>query len=222
METLQNAIKSHYTQKKGTETERVKTRVDELREITLAAYKVLDGIAAEEKELAEKYRAEKVTGKVKDETQSKLNARLRELKADLRTKLNDLQNIYNIEVDAWAALDGSKLTDDVKLLSGAVTLTGDELTALSTKHRDNATMQRALREYASKNNLAFDAAAPLPAQKKEAFNNLVQAALKSTDDGLLHRAYIEMDDKFNELAGSVLHDHGEYVPPQDDSGENDV
>lgn len=54
---------------------------------------------------------------------------------------------------AWGKLDGSKLTDDIKLLdSGLVDV--EAFNGLKEKYQDNATMLSALRKYADKQNAA--------------------------------------------------------------------
>lgn len=46
-------------------------------------------------------------------------------------------------------------TEDLKLLQGYLTLSEKEIQALGEKHIDNPIMQRALKEYAAKNDLHF-------------------------------------------------------------------
>lgn len=55
-----------------------------------------------------------------------------------------------IETQRANALDGSKLTDDYKLLQLPTQLTADELNALCCKNKDDYIFCRACREYAEK------------------------------------------------------------------------
>ena len=219
MPELLIALKERYSPKitKHDETGRMKTRAEEARTVALVYYQLADVIEDQERELRENYRSEKVTGKVRDERQSELNARKRELKQELDEKLEELRTTYDAEVDAWAALDGEKITDDAKLFDGHFKLTDDDLTALSTKHRDNIVMQRMIRNYANSNNLAFDAATPLPEQKKQYFWTLLDDVRKSaTDEGRLARGFIQDDKQFNSLYGKALGYHGERVEALED------
>ena len=53
--------------------------------------------------------------------------------------------------EAWGTLDGSKLTDDIKLLDAGL-VDREAFNGLKTRYKDNATMLSALRKYGEKKN----------------------------------------------------------------------
>ena len=66
------------------------------------------------------------------------------------------------EADEWGRMDGSRITDDVKLLDSGI-ITADQFAQLAEKYQDNGTMCQALRKYAERHN------EQLRAQSREAF-----------------------------------------------------
>ena len=52
------------------------------------------------------------------------------------------------DVKAWAQLKGEDLTDDYKLLKSTIDLSQDDLSELVNRYKDNATMLRAIADYA--------------------------------------------------------------------------
>ena len=188
---------------------------EKARGVALDYYKKLDALNAQIKGIEEKYKAERITRKVKEEQVSAVNAKIKELSDNMLADLNRLQSEHDAAVDTWAAPAGDKVHSDIKLLEGAFALTEDELTGLSKKHRENATMQRAIRSYANKNQIHYDSSTPLPEQKKEAFASLCVAIRRSTkDEYRFHRAFIEDDKQFANVIGIRSADHGEFVPPK--------
>ena len=217
--SLTQALGERYTPKssKLNETERMRSRAEEARTIALVYYQLVGIVEDQERELRENYRQEKITGKMRDQRQLELTVRKRALKEELDEKLAELKSTYDAEVDTWSELSGAKLTDDIKLLDNHFLLNDSELTSLSAKHRDNVTMQRAIRGYATRNNLCFTAATPLPEMKKQYFWTLLDDILKSSvDEGRLARGFIQDDRQFNSLYGKALNTHGELVEPPED------
>lgn len=99
----------------------------------------------------------------KDYSQSYLDSKAKDFQAreivikDMTLeKVQALKEEFFQAVDAWETPRGEMLdTEDLKLLQGYLTLSEKEVQALGEKHKDNAIMLRALKEYAVKNDLHF-------------------------------------------------------------------
>lgn len=66
------------------------------------------------------------------------------------------------EVEAWERMDGSKLTDDIRLMDAGLVDHG-EFNRLKVKYRDNSTMLAALKQYGDKQNATAIKDGGLPA-----------------------------------------------------------
>ena len=90
------------------------------------------------------------------ESLTKISRSKQDLKSATQIKYNDYSKELNNDINKWATPKGSDLDEeDLKLLSGYITLTQDEVTALGVKHQAKNTMIRAIKEYANKNEMYF-------------------------------------------------------------------
>lgn len=127
--------------------------------------------AAEE----EKFKSDITTQTYRNQRISEIQKEFQDAQVAAVQSITEIQQNFNTRVNIWATPAGSKLDMDLELLKGSITLTQDELAALIEKHKDNAIMQRAFKEYANKAGftviLTHDAA-----HKKEEFQRVVIAA----------------------------------------------
>lgn len=90
-----------------------------------------------------------------DEAAEKENSRLQKNLATARSTAEAaIKEAYGEGVYAaeqWGKLDGSKLTDDIKLLDAGL-VDVNEFEKLKSRHRDNATMLMALKKFGEKQN----------------------------------------------------------------------
>lgn len=127
--------------------------------------------AAEE----EKFKSDIITQTYRNQRMAEIQKEFQDAQVEAVHAVAATQQKFNARVDIWATPAGSKLDVDLELLKGSITLTQDELVALIEKHKGNAIMQRAFKDYASKAGfsviLTHDAA-----HKKEEFQRVVIAA----------------------------------------------
>ena len=97
-----------------------------------------------------------------------IDAKLSQLYADTWRKLQDAQAAGIAQAERWGELDGTKITDDVKLLGGHFELKKAQVEALVEKYRGNGTMAQAIGKYAREHNMGF-LNVPSVAGKKEAW-----------------------------------------------------
>jgi hypothetical protein len=72
----------------------------------------------------------------------------------------------NTELGLWD-LDGTMITDDMRLLDGSIKLTADDIRALLEKYRHNLTMCRAIENYVVENEIDMDVPEEEPAPEEE-------------------------------------------------------
>lgn len=71
-------------------------------------------------------------------------------------KVEKVKEEFYQAVDDWSTPKGEQLNnDDIKLLAGYITLSEYELEQLGNKYQSNLVMQRAIKEYAEKNNIYY-------------------------------------------------------------------
>ena len=185
---------------------------EKARKLALDFYQSNDALKQQEATYREQLNAKRITREVHAEHMSEIRGKRDALLKSASAGLDTLKGEYTAAVNTWAALDGSKVHDDIKLLDGHFTLTDAELTALSEKHKTNITMQRAISSYAHKNNLTYLSATPTPEKKIKAFESLcdtIQSSFRDSDSDFLTIAYIKDDEQFPALTGTNLLDHGE-------------
>jgi len=169
-----------------------------------------DALRQQETQLHEQVNGKRITPTVFHENISEIQKKRAAMQRDLSDNLDGLQAEYSMAVTAWGALDGSKITDDLKLLTDSFKLTEDDLTALSEKHKGNVTMQRIIHEYASKHDIFYTPSTPAPVRKIAAFAALCdnfRSASRDTDNPFT-RKFVE-----DYTAPEALMDHGECPEP---------
>lgn len=123
---------------------------------------------------------------------TEINRAKQQLRSNTESKYNDYTKDLNGAITNWSLPKGSDIDDDIKLLNGSINLTQDEITALGVKHSKNNTMSRAIREYATKNELYFGVTTGdesmrksqqnIDSHFKRAMNNLDSYSLKVLQD----------------------------------------
>lgn len=94
-------------------------------------------------------------GKIVEQDHIKAAAELRQRKAaavaDANIAIEGIRREHEAAVNAWDALDGSKIDEgDAKLLQLCDKMTVQQFQQLCTKHRENATMLKLLADYAER------------------------------------------------------------------------
>lgn len=84
---------------------------------------------------------------------AELNKDIERATAEAEQKANAICDEYTAQLEAEDVLDGSQLTDDVRLLSCGITLTEKDISALLEKNKNNATMIQVLSRYANEHGL---------------------------------------------------------------------
>lgn len=127
-------------------------------------YKALyDAAEARVKQITEDYGEE--AGKREQERQDK---KLQTARAAAQAAISEAYKEGTRTAREWGAMDGSKLTDDVKLLDGNLVSPAD-FEELKKKHSGNAMMLKALRQYGEKQNAAAVKEAEEKGDKMAAF-----------------------------------------------------
>ena len=110
----------------------------------------------------------------------KLEQERQQILSSAEMALNELAETYKDDVVGQDALEGSRLTDDAKLLTGAFNLTAADLEAMydrATADR-NRTMQRLVFEYVQNHQVkGFGRAYYTEKDRREAADKLLQYAL---------------------------------------------
>jgi len=86
-------------------------------------------------------------------------------------------------IKAWGVPSGENLPD-AAVLSGAITLTADDLTALEQKHLGNETWARMLKDYARKHNLQWMRRSPSCELKIKAMEEAAKYFSDFREDGM--------------------------------------
>lgn len=117
-------------------------------------YKDLQTAAAERvKSITDTYGQE--AGKREQDRQDK---QLKQARATAEKAIREAGSEGLAAAERWGRLDGSRLTDDIKLLDAGL-VSAAEFEKLKSRHADNATMLEALRKYGEKQNAAAAAEA---------------------------------------------------------------
>ena len=141
---------------------------------TLAAGRAIynaDGIAAEEK---------------------RLGAELAKARADAEARIDAVYQEASAEASAWGRLDGSRLTDDVKLLEGQG-VTPAQFKELVERYQDNFTMLDQLKKYGERMNETEVKAAREAGKRDEMFvgsydvHNIPDASVKMGEAAYMRR-----------------------------------
>lgn len=108
----------------------------------------MDGLDAQEKELQEQVRQERITGRVAAEKRQELEGKRAAAITAAQGEINRLHKEHDAAVDAWNALDGSKLHPDAELLKLDLPMNRTQFQQLVNKHKDNSLRLQLLAAYA--------------------------------------------------------------------------
>ena len=126
------------------------TYLSQMRDALSSYYTSAQALMAKKEKNSETYQAEMAR-----EQNQGIDAKLSQLYADTWKKLQDAQAAGIAQAERWGELDGTKITDDVKLLGGHFELKKAQVEALVAKYKGNGTMMEAIGKYAREHNMAF-------------------------------------------------------------------
>ena len=126
------------------------TNLVEMRNALSGYYTSAQALMDQKQKNSETYQAE-----VAEEKNRGIDAKLSQLYADTWKKLQDAQAAGIAQAEKWGELDGSKITDDIKLLGGHFELKKAQVEALVAKYRGNGTMMEAIGKYACEHEMDF-------------------------------------------------------------------
>lgn len=153
------------------------TNLVEMRNALSGYYTSAQALMAQKQKNSETYQAE-----VAEEQNRGIDSKLSQLYADTWKKLQDAQAAGIVQAEKWGELDGSKITDDMKLLSGAFPLAEADVVGLIEKYRDNYTMLAALDKYAAEHGFAQNRAQiRTPENRKAAWSKVHAGAITLLD-----------------------------------------
>ena len=130
------------------------------------------------------------------------NRAIEERKAAANKQIKALADDYISELNEANELRGEDLTDDAKLLTAGVKLTGRELEKLFDRYGDNPTMQQIVHRYADENNIKLNRAvkfknSPL-IEAVSCTPAICEAVIKWADDASVYSELMPQLDGFKE------------------------
>lgn len=158
-----------------------------IHDIVDAALAVIDGTISERKQLDQKMKDGIITQKHYGETVAELQRRRDRAICDANLEIEAIRQQHEKAVNAWNALDGSKIDhDDAKLLQLCDRMTSQQFQQLCTKHSSNSTMLKLLADYADRHaDLGLTADRPIDAKTRltnfDTFCAAASRAVKSPD-----------------------------------------
>lgn len=102
------------------------------------------------KELEKQFHSERITGKVFAERRKEIEDQRAAAIAAAQGEINRLHQEHDAAVDKWSMPDGSKLTDDAKLLAADFPMNQAQFQMFCDKYRDNSVMLTLLAQYADR------------------------------------------------------------------------
>lgn len=153
------------------------TYLAQMRDALSSYYTSAQRLMEQKQKNSETYQAE-----VAEEQNQGIDAKLSQLYADTWKALQDAQAAGIAQAEKWGELDGTKITDDLRLLGGHFELKKPQVEALIERYRDNGTMSQAIAKYAKDHNMEY-LNVPNVAGKKEAWGRVLDFA-----KGLLDQA----------------------------------
>lgn len=126
------------------------TYLAQMRDALSSYYTGAQALMAQKQKNAETYQAE-----VAEEQNWGIDSKLSQLYADTWKKLQAAQAAGVAQAETWGELDGSKVTDDIKLLGGHFELKKPQVEALVERYRNNGTMMEAIAKYAREHGMDF-------------------------------------------------------------------
>jgi hypothetical protein len=150
--------------------------LNKLTKITRAYIEATDEANEKLEQLKADFNNKRITSSVWTEKAEAIRESLNIKKVEAIEEIKALKKLYADEIQEWETPRGEDIDqEDIKLLTGIVTLTENEVMALKEKHRDNPLMNRALREYATKQGYYYPPDQPGERMKK-AFEAITKAA----------------------------------------------
>ena len=122
----------------------------EIKAVVAAHADNMDRIDNEERSLEQQVKQERITGKVALEKRKVLEDQRAAAHLSAAEKIRQLHREHDEAVDRWDMPDGSKLTDDAKLLSADFPMNQAQFQMLCDKYWDNSVMLRLLAQYADR------------------------------------------------------------------------
>jgi hypothetical protein len=107
------------------------------------------------------------------EKNDSINEEIFTLYKEYHTKMVELGAKIQDKVLDWASLNGSDVTDDIKLLNSNFTLDANQVQELADRHQDNATMLHAIKSYAREREIPVITCSV--EDKIEAYNKIIQS-----------------------------------------------
>ena len=140
--------------------------ITDVRRITA---ETVEKIKAKEKEI-EDYKAERshYSDTYYAEGMDKLQSELKEIQSEYMKAVQQHVERYRKDVMAADALDGSKVTDDAKLLSGAFKLTLSDLDGMMERAAGNRTMEKLIYNYAEEHGMGLKLGRPFYTAEQKA------------------------------------------------------
>ncbi len=146
------------------------TYIAQMRNALEDYYTSAQALMEQKQKNSETYQAE-----VAEEQNRGLDAQLSQLYSEAWGKLQNAQAAGIAQAEKWGELDGSKITDDVRLLGGHFELKKPQVEALVEKYRGNGTMMEAISKYAQDHGMGY-LNIPSVAAKKEAWGLILDHA----------------------------------------------
>lgn len=139
-----------------------------VHEIVDAALEVIGGADAERKVLDQKMKDGIITQKRYGESVAELQQRKDRATIDANLEVEKIRREHEAAVNAWNALDGSKIDrDDAELLRLCDRMTAQQYQHLCDKHRENSTMLGLLADFADRHaDLGLTADRPIDAKTR--------------------------------------------------------
>ena len=110
----------------------------------------MDALDNEARKIEEQLKQERITGRVAAEKRKEIEDRRAVAITTAQEEINRLHQEHDAAVDAWNALDGSKLHPDAELLKLDLPMNQTQFQQLADKHKDNSLMLSLLAAYADR------------------------------------------------------------------------
>lgn len=122
----------------------------EVRKIVSNHVTYMDALDNEVRKIEEQLKQERITGRVAAEKRQELEGKRAAAITAAQGEINRLHKEHDAAVDAWNALDGSKLHPDAELLKLDLPMNRTQFQQLVNKHKDNSLMLQLLAAYADR------------------------------------------------------------------------
>ena len=184
-----------------------------VHDVVDAALEVIDGTIAERDALDQKMKNGCISQKFYGESVSELQRRKDRATIDANLEVEKIRREHEAAVNAWNALDGSKIDrDDAELLRLCDRMTAQQYQHLCDKHRENSTMLGLLADFADRHaDLGLTADRPIDAKTRLTnFDTFCAAASRAVKNPNTLQAALFLDGR-GDLPGTnyVYSDGGE-------------